>query len=433
MDLFDIIDGIGSGKTVPSHHECKEVIELFESSESEVLDYHGFKFRNVGNEVSGKGKGTGEVLYSGNSIIIQWEKSDCIEVVRPTNELGIIVSDAVIEGSLVFIAALKESTITGNIDVFNNVLGIGGHVTVNGSIFTHKDSLCIENIPREQCYLEVADKSGMTKVTQPLIGPQTYDNMSYGRWTPTSPHLQLMVIKVKGVDVTLCSNADFTVGAYGYEKVPTIMEFDGGRLDCPEKKGFRHLVERPEAPEGSTKIEGYCKYVISDKEDGSDIELSEEAAELVSAIRIIRPDVADEVTVFTPVRNLRSIKKLLELEPQINVELLLQKRAFTNVASAECCCILGVPAEDYRTTEIMWMETKCTFLLKKAGYSEQEIKDIRGFSIPLAKYARQRFGEDPTKLTPFQVRYIYEMIPEYEFYFSGKTKEECAAEFLRIV
>lgn len=433
MDLLDIIDGINKGPGNPSVHECREAAGLIDGVGNEILEFHGFKFKNEYNSLCGDGCGVGEIIFSDSSAtVVKWQRHDFYAICKPKEGYGLTITDATIHGSVVGVGAIEVSTITGNVEVYGETLDIDGDVTVVGSVFTHTEKVIIRQLYQDISKLTIKSVTDdYARVTQPAIGPCTHDNMSYGRWTPVSPGMCLNTIHISGVVVVIESKSDFTIGSYGYDRVPAIVEYNGN-LKCPERTGYRHLVYRPLAPEGSTKIEGYCKYVVSQDEGGRDIELPDEYKDLIEDIKKLNPAVANHITIFNPLRNLRSIKKLLELNPEINVELLLKPKAFSNIASAECCCILGMPADSYCETEILWMESKCTYLLRKAGFTQAEIDGIRGFSSYLAKYARELYGDNIDNMTPFQVRYIYEMIPEYEFYFSGKSKEECVKEFLQI-
>ena len=432
MDLLDIIDGINNGSTKPSYHDCKEALEVITEVSDKLVQFHGFEFKYVGNILEGNSR-TGEVILSNSfGTVIRLEGDDYFCIVKPTSEHGLIIKEAVLNCSIIGVAAIDNSYIAGNVEVYDNSIHIAGEVVIKGSLYTHTRDLAIIRVGDDDAKLTFVSNGSEECVTQPIIGPETHDNMSYGRWSPASANMCLDVINIDNVDVTIQRAYPFSIGSYGYGYVPIVNLINSGSIDCPEGKGYRHLIYRPVAPEGSTKIEGYCRYVLSATKDGSDIELTDEAKELVEEIRKIRPDIAEKITAFNPVRNLRSIVRLLELKPDIDVSLLLDKKSMYNIASAECCHILEIPVEKYCVTEILWMEAKCKHLLSRAGYTESEIEAMRGFSIPLAQYARELFPVKFESLTPYQVRYIYEMIPEYEFYFTGKSKEECAKEFLNI-
>ena len=431
MDLLDIIDGINGAPKKPSCHDCNDAIAFASNSGVKEFDYRGFTFRVNGNAIIGHGK-HGEVLCSSNKgTVVCWEGESIYDIALATVELphGIEVKDCELNGSVIAVRWLTNTSINGSVDVCEGVLSIKGDVRVQGSIYTHEGDLFIDGLDCDNASLMITDKRG-DRITQPLIGPQTHDNMSYGRWSLVSMSRVLLNITLENVAVVISSNASFTIGSYGYQTIPEIHCDDNSYLDCPEKYGYRHLVEAPVAPEGSTKIEGYCRYVISKDKEGKDIPLSTEAQQLVNEIRVLRPDVASKVTAFNPMRNLKAIRELLDLNREINVDLLLEPTTYSNIASVQCCCVLGVPKELYRTTEIMWMVNKCTYILIDAGYTREQIDSMKGYSECIAKIARSKFGTDITKLSEFEKRYIYEMIPEYEFYFSGKSKDECVREFL---
>lgn len=117
--------------------------------------------------------------------------------------------------------------------------------------------------------LHVISKSN----TQPCIGSETNDSMSYGRWSPSSDE-PLNSITIDGVHV-ICESAvpNFSLGVYGTIQLPEIHYLNGGTLECPETTGERLLIRSgAEDLYGSTKRSELAKYVILNKEKHANLE-----------------------------------------------------------------------------------------------------------------------------------------------------------------
>lgn len=117
--------------------------------------------------------------------------------------------------------------------------------------------------------LRVISKSN----TQPCIGSETNDSMSYGRWSPSSDE-PLNSITIDGVHV-ICESAvpNFSLGVYGTIQLPEIHYLNGGTLECPETTGERLLIKSgAEDLYGSTKRSELAKYVILNKEKHANLE-----------------------------------------------------------------------------------------------------------------------------------------------------------------
>lgn len=85
---------------------------------------------------------------------------------------------------------------------------------------------------------------------QPAIGFCT-NFVSYGRWTDGRGRLNKII--VDGVHINVVTrDTHFSLGTYGAEEYPEIIEINGGQLNCPEKNG-RILYYGTEHNPASTK------------------------------------------------------------------------------------------------------------------------------------------------------------------------------------
>ena len=100
-----------------------------------------------------------------------------------------------------------------------------------------------------------------TEECQPCIGGKAHTGMSFGRWSPCYIYKPERLV-IHGIDV-ICESVvdDFTIGSYNHDKTTEIVCYYGS-IECPEIHGERHLIEKAEAPQGSTKISMYPTYVI---------------------------------------------------------------------------------------------------------------------------------------------------------------------------
>ena len=433
MSLVDTALGIEFKAEVPSRDICADVIITMEQAEQPIVERDGFTFRSMGCVIDGMEKGEGKVLFS-NSVgtVIKWDKEEDIYVYL-TDGTGLDVVWATIKGNIYHLNSIHNSKITGNIIMDSLYLYIKGHVEVTGRIVVGKSKITFETQDGRLNDLIIYPKEVSGNELQPLIGPTTHDGMSFGRWSPVGEDKVLREIVVNDVIVQIKSDEPFTIGSYGYETVPTVTVKGNGDLLCPERTGTRLLLKCPVAPQGSTKISGRCKYYISYKPDYSDVPLTDYAQECKEEITQLNPKWADKVTPFVPEGNLTIAIDLLKFASDLDISLLFCPTDYSTIPTiVKGACILGVPSELVRFDEFYWYLNKCTWLLRKAGYTDTEIANMKGYSKAVAKYAREIYDMPVEDMNPIAIRTVYEMIPEYEFNFTGKDYTQCAEEFLAI-
>lgn len=433
MSLLDIASAIDAIKDEPGVYECEEACKYFLSSPGAITLVMGdFVFERCGRILQGTGS-RGKTIYTTNKVcIVKWENKNTYSVYEPYGE-GLHIKNAELCGRICNVTHLENSDITGTVHVMNEHLVIAGSNSIRGRVATSKPNMNFVGREKGPNELIIYPVNKPDVEMQPLVGPSTFDNMSYGRWSPVDESAVLSTVSVRNAIIQIKSDSPFTCGSYGYEKVPDFDIEDGSAFLCTERAGgTRVMVRRPVAPPGSTKISGKCVYAISYKEDFSDVPLSDYAKEIVNGIKELNPEVASKVTAFVPEKNLLAIEELLCLDSKMNVSLLLQPRSFRNYASAQACCVLGIDFQQYNDNEFFWYLNKCKALLKDAGYNESELDKMEGYAPALAKIAREKFGTSVEEFTALEKRYVYDMIPEYEFDFAGKDISVCIKEFLAI-
>lgn len=366
----------------------------------------------------------------GNQIAIKWHGQEHGHVYNASQDGTFYIKNASIVGSIRHVIAIESSSIDGDIYVQPKAsLRVFGKNKIKGSVFFDTSDIVITGAA--DGVLEI-DGSNFPDVgyrdMQPLLGARTWTGLSYDRWERA--HL-IKTITVENVKVSIIpKNVHFTIGTYGYEKVPEVF-LDNGELLCPEMTGKRLLIRNVGAPVGSTKISGKCTYFISHTEDGSDIPWSYELKTLKDEIAKINPEVASKITVLTYDRNAEAILELMKLSKDIDISLLLQDKYISNMAMAKCCCILGIPTELFTPrNEMQWMLNKVKYFMMQNGFTEEQVDNMEDLYERYHLRVKKLYPYRISQMTPLQIRTVYEMIPEFEFSFSGKSMEECVAEYL---
>lgn len=152
----------------------------------------------------------------------------------------------------------SKEVITKSLNLFDyDILIVHGEVTIKCPCpIIAPTNLTIKGKPGSKLILI------NTEECQPCIGGKAHTGMSYGRWTHCYVYTPETLI-IKGVEVICESVVDnFTIGSYNHDRTTDIKCYNGS-IECPEMKGVRHLVEKAEAPQGSTKISMYPTYVIT--------------------------------------------------------------------------------------------------------------------------------------------------------------------------
>lgn len=356
-----------------------------------------------------------EVMHSnlGFSII---ESGTTLEILIHKNAKLIIDRNIYTESLLKCFERLENCIVKS--DVSGEVINIKGHVVILGSVFTDKE-VTISGV--DEAELKIVTSEGR----QPCIGPESGVNLSYGRWHMASHDLEH--ITVDNVKVVCEHNKynTFNIGKYGGSSVPAVIHKNGGDLICPELLHVRLLVRDVTYHAGSTKLDDDPVYILTDGDSADLCTVPDDVKEYYEEIKKLSSKMALHVSVFTSPKGARYAAELLKLNPDCNVELLLTKEGAVNVTTAASACVLGLHNK-YTPIEFKWSVAKLDHFMDM--YYNNPDRARPSLMPYMSGIAHHLFGDNFDALTPWQIRYIYELIPEYEFNFSGKSNEQCARE-----
>ena len=246
---------------------------------------------------------------------------------------------------------------------------------------------------------------------QPCIGPKTNTRLSNGRYQTVSDTVKKIVID--GVKV-ICKSAtqDFTLGAYGSNKVPEIELMNDGSLECPEMHGIRTIVQYPIAPEGSTKLDSLYYYRVFSQ----DVTDEEKLTDNQKTLRDKLPEeIRNKVTYTTPEYMLKYAAKLLHDFPFLDVSPFLipgNKMQYAATSS-----ILGWWNKD---TEFPKSEQSYELMSGKAGYFDHfcpNSSDYTSIAISMIRYLN-----DTYESCDYLQRLCYELIPAYHHTFDSRNR-----------
>jgi len=250
---------------------------------------------------------------------------------------------------------------------------------------------------------------------QPCIGSLTHTGMSFGRWSPIPCSLQ--TIYIRGNVTVKCNSLEenFSIGAYGYEEYPEIDLGKRASIICPEATGRRMPRYLPEPPSGSTKISESASYIIVD-----DISKLDDEDLIPDEIKKIRDDFPEKYRHLfkynTPYRRASKAAKLYDMYgDDIDIEPILRCK---DSAVGTAAAILHIDAKDVKNmneAQFELLTRKCDVLknyIVDNIYSEDEIIVKLFYTVIL-------FIITNCYLTPYVIRFCYEMIPAYCFCFNS--------------
>ncbi len=258
-----------------------------------------------------------------------------------------------------------------------------------------------------------------TEFMQPCIGSRTYTGMSYDRWTPNCCKCKKII--VDGVHVVCESiTPNFTIGAYNFEEYPEIICLNGGELLCVETSAKRILKTKAYPPDGSTKISTVAEYVL----EGQEL-FSAGQKKLISEINKVTSVWKDRISFKTTPQFLEAALKLLQMNPDCNVDMLVNGKYQKSVMICRTMCMLDMPEVLYDWREIEFECNKLAFLERKYQF---DIPDDEDVALGVCKLVHRVFGDDFSKLTDWQIEQVYEMIPSYFFTFEYRVSNRVNAE-----
>ena len=265
---------------------------------------------------------------------------------------------------------------------------------------------------------------------QPVIGPKTNDGLSFGRYELARGSFDELVID--GCDVTLETKAveNFTIGVYGLEKVPTITLLSNARLTCPETSGTRVMQVGPEALMGSTKHSRPSRYIVIKPGEKPSDYVREEVKVIMKEISSLTGKFDEVVSFKTSERFAMEALQLLKLDNNLDVTFLLNgEYEYQRLCNVAACCYLSLPSECI-ADDIHYEMRRWPLLAERFNIDLSEDSSFGEISHAIIRklFSNYTFSS----LSPSKVRFIYELIPLYEFSFSGKSDEECAEEWFNI-
>lgn len=266
---------------------------------------------------------------------------------------------------------------------------------------------------------------------QPVIGPKTNDNLSYGRYE--LPRGRFTTLQINECNVTLTTTAveNFTIGAYGTEMVPKLELSPNAMLNCPETSGQRMMQIGPEPLQGSTKHSRSCKYIIWTVNSVIEDFLSPEVLSKREELKALNPEMAEFVGLHTLENGLNKAIELLKINKELDVSKLLTVESNHQSTSIIIgCVVLGLSEECYKSRGEMFYEINRWKELAERYNIPYDDNRSDMFDVISEVIIRKHFeGMKFDELTNWNKKFIYELIPVYSFNFTGKTEEECAKEW----
>ena len=422
--LLNIAEGIGNAKS------GKTIEDVFAREEEDYVMCNHVIDGSVADGNIGVVRQT--FRTESNQIAIKWHGQSSVHVYNESEDGTFYVRNACVKGNLRNVDAVESVTLYGVLHVkLGSALRVYGSNAVHGRVSFRSSEICITGKEGGSLLIDTQSTESIEEYDmQPMLGITTPTGLSYGRWERAPISVKIITVENIRVNIVPYDNRQFTIGAYGYAKVPEIIE-QGGTLLCPERTGVRWLLRNVEPPTGSTKMPGKCTYFISHEEDGSDIPWSEELIELRDKIAELSPEVAKRITARTYEANAERILKLLSQYGDVDVELLLQPRYISNWNMAECCCVLNIPPDLYSPENLLaWQKAKVWHIMLKGGYTEEQLNTLTDIYEEYRSYVKRTYRPIIDRLSPLEMKRVYEMIPELLFDFTDKSMEQCVREYL---
>lgn len=258
-----------------------------------------------------------------------------------------------------------------------------------------------------------------TEFMQPCIGSKTYTGMSYGRWTAHKCKCKKIVVNGARV-VCESTTPNFTIGAYNFEEYPKVICINGGEMICPETDAKRILKIKAYPPYGSTKISTIAEYVL----EGQEL-FSEGQKKLIEEIAALAPAWKMHIDYRATSKFLETALELLKMNPNCNVNMLVNGRYQRYAMICRTMCVLGMPERLYNDAELLFESNKLEFLEKEFKFPVTSKEDT---ALAVCELMHHVFGDDFSKLSDWQVEQVYEMIPTYFYEFEPGVPHMVDAE-----
>lgn len=247
--------------------------------------------------------------------------------------------------------------------------------------------------------------------TQPCIGQQTNDDMSYGRWSREGYNLKKIILT--NVDVTCIphNNMAFSLGSYGYAHVPEIV-LENATLDCPETHGIRYVLYKALPPEGSTKISERMVYCVCENEEDLKKCMTAEQIEWRDKIAEKYPSIAETIDARNSVKSMKHFLECARWDEDID------PMYWFSMTGNSCywmtlrtCCVLKMDLSKANGTEFLFECDKAEFIRNEYFKIPCEMLDKADPAELVADLIK--YWKDNYEMTDEAYEFLYECIPTY--------------------
>lgn len=272
-----------------------------------------------------------------------------------------------------------------------------------------------------------------TDKNNPCIGRPTNDGISFGRFEV--PERTIEQIDVCNVMIECHANEGspaFTLGSYGWRKVPNIAYYRNGSLACPETLGTRRMLDDIQSYSGSTKCTGAAHYYL----EGEDISglISDKRREYVNTV--LKYHNVDESMLMDC--GIVTLKCASESAAYLDQDKLMQiinfnSRRTSSVMMLRTCLLLDLPIEWSHNMEFKFEINKSDALIRRYFDDESIPEDAEFDTYRAQSIAMLCIYMVPNMEIPYdkKMEIMYEMIPTYNFQFtSGMSHEDTVKAYL---
>lgn len=273
------------------------------------------------------------------------------------------------------------------------------------------------------------------KETQPCIGHETNDDMSFGRWSRNGYDLDEIILdNVDLICIGYCEKP-FTLGSYGSNLVPRISIMRDSKIYCPETVGERVITKWATAPEGSTKISERMEYLIIPPGKDRYSLISEDCKKVIDEIAKYRKDIYQRADCSHEKYILENLLYCVKCDDSIDFDYWLKKRGNdTYWMTLKTCAVLTMPLEFAGSVEFLFECKKVEWLRKQYTSIPDDMECSAGeFCAAIIQDFINKNTDYTTGVADDMAwDYLYEMIPTYFHTFEPKerTHREEVLQFL---
>lgn len=258
---------------------------------------------------------------------------------------------------------------------------------------------------------------------QPCIGHETWDGMSYGRWSPADENLEELIIE--NLDVICIGYAEqpFTLGSYGRNQVPEIT-LNNAKFYCPEILGKRIVTKWATPPEGSSKISERMEYMIIPEGRQAKDYLDPERKAIIDEIAKYRRDIYERADVRHTKQVLENLLWCVKCDDSIDFDYWLEKHGnATYWMTLKTAATLLMPLSAASNIEFLFECEKIEFLRENYTSVDKDMNYNAGELVAcIIQFLINRDGFAIEEIDDFSWEFYYEMIPSYFHTFNSKER-----------